>query len=94
MGWYNLSQNKLITCLKNVHVSSLKIVTQRKLTEYELIQYFMYFRINMALTNAEKQRRDRERRDVDPSRREEHLKSEMKNIKMMYKLENLKRYQK
>lgn len=33
----------------------------------------MYYRINMALTNAEKQRRYRENRDMDPSRREKHL---------------------
>lgn len=91
MGWYNLSQNKLITCLKNVHVSSLKIVTQRKLTEYELIQYFMYFRINMALTNAEKQRRYRERRDMDPSRREEHLKKRNEKYKNDVQVGRLKK---
>lgn len=91
MGWYNINQNKLITCLKNVHVSSLKIVTQKKLTEYELIQYFMYFRINMALTNAEKQRRYRERRDMDPSRREEHLKKRNEKYKNDVQVGRLKK---
>lgn len=91
MGWSNLSENKLITCLKYVHVSSLKKVTQRKLTEYELIQYFMYFRINMALTNAEKQRRYRERRDMDPSRREEHLKKRNEKYKNDVQVGKLKK---
>lgn len=90
-GMVQLKSKQTHNLLKNVHVSSLKIVTQRKLTEYELIQYFIYFRINMALTNAEKQRRYRERRDMDPSRREEHLKKRNEKYKNDVQVGRLKK---
>lgn len=32
LGWYNLSEKKLITCLKNLYVRRLKIVPKRKLS--------------------------------------------------------------
>lgn len=51
----------------------------------------MYFRINMALTNSEKQRRYRERRDMDPSRREEHLKKRNEKYKNDVQVGKLKK---